>query len=136
MQRFDTEVGTKHPLRILLAEDNLSNQKVALTMLEKIGYKADTALNGIEVLEKVKNKTYDLIFMDIQMPHMDGVSATIEIKKSFPPERTPRIIAVTANSMKEDHENYIKQGLDDCVVKPFRIQNLVEVIMKTQPLAA
>jgi len=136
MQRFDTEVGIKHPLRILLAEDNLSNQKVALTMLEKIGYKADTALNGIEVLEKVKNKIYDLIFMDIQMPHMDGVSTTIEIKKSFPPERTPRIIAVTANSMKEDHENYIKQGLDDCVVKPFRIQNLVEVIMKTQPLAA
>jgi CheY-like chemotaxis protein len=124
----------KHPLRILRAEDNFSNQKVAVTMLEKIGYKADTAVNGLEVLEKVKNNTYDLIFMDIQMPRMDGVTATVEIKKLFP-ERTPRIIAVTANSIKEDHEKYIEAGLDDCIVKPFRVQNLVEVIMKTNPLA-
>lgn len=134
-QHFDTEIGMKHPLRILLAEDNFSNQKVAVTMLEKIGYKADTAVNGLEVLEKVKNNNYDLIFMDIQMPHMDGVTATIEIKKLFP-KRTPRIIAVTANSMKEDHEKYIEAGLDDCIVKPFRVQNLVEVIMKTNPLPA
>ncbi len=133
VQHFDTEIGMKHPLRILLAEDNFSNQKVAVTMLEKIGYRADTAVNGLEVLEKVKKNTYDLIFMDIQMPHMDGVTATVEIKKLFP-ERTPRIIAVTANSMKEDHEKYIEAGLDDCIVKPFRVQNLVEVIMKTNPL--
>ncbi|MGE5811847.1 MAG: response regulator, partial [Ignavibacteria bacterium] len=135
VQHFDTEIAMKHPLRILLAEDNFSNQKVAVTMLEKIGYKADTAVNGLEVLEKVKNNTYDLIFMDIQMPHMDGVTATVEIKKLFP-ERTPRIIAVTANSMKEDHEKYIEAGLDDCIVKPFKVQNLVEVIMKTNPLPA
>jgi CheY-like chemotaxis protein len=134
VQHFDNEIGMKHPLRILLAEDNFSNQKVAVTMLEKIGYKPDTAINGNEVLEKVKNSVYDLIFMDIQMPQMDGVTATMEIKKQLPPEKTPRIIAVTANSMKEDHEKYLEAGLDDCIVKPFRIQNLVEVIMKSNPL--
>jgi CheY-like chemotaxis protein len=134
IQHFDNEIGMKYPLRILLAEDNFSNQKVAVTMLEKIGYKPDTAINGNEVLEKVKNNVYDLIFMDIQMPQMDGVTATMEIKKQLPPERTPRIIAVTANSMKEDHEKYLEAGLDDCIIKPFRVQNLIEVIMKTNPL--
>jgi PAS domain S-box-containing protein len=129
---FDAEIGQKHPLRILLAEDNIINQKVALRFLERIGYRADIAFNGLEVMDALKRQLYDIIFMDIQMPEMDGVQATIEIRKQFPPEKQPRIIAMTANAMKEDHAKYLASGMDDYIVKPFKMEELVRSLLDSE----
>jgi len=131
---FDSEIGRKHPLRILLAEDNIINQKVGLRFLDRIGYRADVAFNGNEVLDALNRQQYDVILMDIQMPDKDGVQTTLEIRKEIPAERQPRIIAMTANAMKEDHEKYLSAGMDDYIVKPVKLEELVKVLLETQIL--
>ena len=128
---FDSSIGKQYPLRILLAEDNKVNQKVALRFLEKIGYKADIAFNGIEVLEALKRQPYDIILMDVQMPEMDGEQATIAIRKNYPLRLQPRIVAMTANAMKSDREKYLAAGMDDYIVKPFKIEELVRALIES-----
>ncbi len=108
-------------LSILLAEDHLVNQKLMMAMLGKLGYTPDLAGNGVEVLEKLKSKHYDVILMDIQMPEMDGVEATERIIAEYPPESRPKIIAVTAHALKGDREKYLALGMDDYLSKPVSI---------------
>jgi len=129
--QFDTGIGTRYPLHILLAEDNIVNQKVALRFLEKIGYHADVAFNGIEVLQALKLQHYDVILMDVQMPDMDGEQATVEIRKNFTGEKQPRIVAMTANALKSDHDRYLSIGMDDFIVKPFKIEELVRALIES-----
>ncbi|MFZ0454332.1 MAG: PAS domain-containing protein [Ignavibacteriaceae bacterium] len=129
--QFDSGIGEHYPLKILLAEDNKVNQKVALRFLEKIGYRADVAFNGIEVLDALRRQFYDVILMDVQMPEMDGEQATIEIRKSFLPNQQPRIVAMTANALKSDREKYITSGMDDYIVKPFKIEELVRALVES-----
>jgi PAS domain S-box-containing protein len=129
--QFDSEIGKCYPLRILLAEDNTINQKVALRFLDKIGYRADVAFNGIEVLEALKHQTYDIILMDVQMPEMDGEQATMQIRNQLPESQQPRIIAVTANAMKSDLDRYVSNGMDDYLVKPFKIEDLVRILIES-----
>ncbi|HSP87880.1 MAG TPA: response regulator [Ignavibacteriaceae bacterium] len=129
--KVDPETGKKYPLKILLAEDNFINQKVALRFLEKIGYKADVAFNGIEVMSALQLQRYDVILMDIQMPDLDGEQATLEIRKLFPEKHQPRIIAVTANAMKDDIDRYLLNGMDDSLIKPFKIESLVRVLTES-----
>ncbi len=132
---FDSEIGRKHPLRILIAEDNIINQKVALRFLERIGYRADVAFNGNEVMDALNRQLYDVILMDIQMPEKDGVQTTLEVRKEIPAERQPRIIAMTANAMKDDHLKYLSIGIDDYIVKPFRLEELVKVLFETHQIS-
>ncbi|HET9211941.1 MAG TPA: ATP-binding protein [Thermoanaerobaculia bacterium] len=106
------------PLRILLAEDNSINQRVGLLLLERMGYAADVAGNGIEVLEALRRQPYDLILMDVQMPGMDGLEAARRIRAEFPVERQPRIVALTANVLREQREACLAAGMDDFVQKP------------------
>ncbi len=129
--QFDSGIGKHYPLKILIAEDNKVNQKVALRFLEKIGYRADIAFNGIEVLDALRRQFYDVILMDVQMPEMDGEQATIEIRKSFLPKQQPRIVAMTANALKSDRERYIASGMDDYIVKPFKIGELVRALIES-----
>ena len=129
--QFDSSIGKQYPLKILLAEDNKVNQKVALRFLEKLGYRADVAFNGLEVLDALNRQFYDIVLMDIQMPDMDGEEATIEIRRSFLPNHQPRIIAMTANAMKSDHDRYITSGMDDYIVKPFKIEELVRALIES-----
>lgn len=115
-------------LRILLAEDNLVNQKVALQLLKRLGYSADVAHNGREALESLHRRAYDLVLMDIQMPEMDGLSATRRICADFPAQERPRIVAVTANAMQGDREQCLAAGMDDYTSKPLRIAELMRVL--------
>jgi signal transduction histidine kinase/DNA-binding response OmpR family regulator len=115
--------------RILLAEDNLSNQKVTLKMLQKLGYRADAVVNGQEVLEALERQPYDIILMDVKMPVMNGIQAAMEIRKRWP-ENGPKIIALTAYSLHGDKEKCLEAGMNDYIAKPVKKEDLVEVIAK------
>jgi CheY-like chemotaxis protein len=122
---FDPGMGKRHPLRILLAEDNPTNQVMTLAMLDRLGYRADVAGNGVEVLKTLQRQFYDVILMDVQMPEMDGLEATREVRRSFNPVCQPRIIALTADAMKEDRERCLAAGMDDYVSKPIQVNELI-----------
>jgi len=131
---YDQDLGKRHPLRILVAEDNRVNQQVAVRMLGKIGYRADVVADGLEVLEALQRQLYDVIFMDGQMPEMDGEQATVEIRKRWPQAEQPRIIAMTANVLKGERERYLALGMDDYISKPVRFEDLVRALTQSQPL--
>jgi CheY-like chemotaxis protein len=123
-------LGESTPLTILLAEDNLVNQKVATRLFKKMGYTIDVANNGLEAIDAISEKAYDLVFMDIQMPEMDGLEASRTIIERWGDDR-PRIVALTANAMREDRENCFQAGMDDYLTKPFKPEDLRAVIVKT-----
>ncbi|MGC1248718.1 MAG: response regulator, partial [Spirulinaceae cyanobacterium] len=131
---IDSELASQHPLNILLAEDNLVNQKLALTILEKMGYQADVVVNGLEVIEVLKKQSYDLIFMDVHMPEMDGLSATQIICQEIESNCRPYIVAMTANAMQGDRERCLAAGMDNYLSKPIRLEDLVKVIQECPPL--
>ena len=134
---FDAEMGRRLPLRILVAEDNVINQQVALSFLERLGYRADVAANGLEVLSSLRRQPYDVVLMDVQMPEMDGLETTRHIRQ-VPPEELaanaqPRVIAMTANVLKEDYDVCLAAGMDDYVSKPVQVEELVGALNKCQP---
>jgi len=120
-------------LRLLLAEDNLVNQKVALLMLKKLGIKADVATNGLEVLQALEHQTYDVVLMDVQMPEMDGFEAAKAIRERWK-EGKPHIIAVTAHALEGDRKRCIEAGMDDYISKPVRLEELIEVLGRYSPI--
>lgn len=126
--KLDQSLGDRHPLRILLAEDNVVNQKVAASILQRLGYRPDLAANGLEVLEALHRQWYDVVLLDMQMPEMDGEEATQQIIAHWPPEKRPRLIAMTANALEGDREHYLAAGLDDYVSKPIRVEELQRVL--------
>jgi PAS domain S-box-containing protein len=128
--KLDTRLAEKYPIRILLAEDNVVNQKVAVRILERMGYRIDVAANGIEVIETIRSIPYDLVFMDVLMPEMDGLEASKVIIEEFPLERRPIIIAVTANAMQGDREACLQAGMEDYISKPIRVDELQKMIIK------
>ena len=130
-QTFDPNFGAKFPLRILVAEDNPVNQRVARRMLEKLGYRPEMVSNGLEAVESVKRTAYDVVLMDIQMPEMDGVTATQKIRSEIPPKNQPVIIALTANALAGDREKYIGSGMDDYLSKPIRVHELKASLQRT-----
>ncbi len=126
--RLDDQLAIRLPARILLADDHPTNQKLGSMILKRLGYRADVAANGLEVLEALERQTYDLILMDIEMPEMDGVEATRRIIASHPEDKRPKIIAVTANAMEGDRERFIAAGMSDYVSKPIRVDALVRAM--------
>lgn len=124
------------PLRILLAEDHLVNQKVALLMLERMGYRADVAANGLEVLQALHRQPYDLVLMDVQMPDMDGLEASRQICQQWSADSRPRIVAMTANAMQGDREECFAAGMDDYISKPIHPEELKAALGKCRSRAA
>ena len=130
LKTFSEKSGDYSVVRILLAEDNTVNQKVAIHLLKRIGYHADVVANGVEVLDALKRVSYDVILMDVQMPNMDGIEATYKICQKYPKEQRPWIIAMTANAMQGDRDKCLNAGMDDYVAKPIDRDKLVEVLNK------
>ena len=125
---------TRSSLRILLAEDNAMNQKVATRLLERLGYRADVASNGREAIEALERQPYDVVLMDVQMPELDGLDATRQICERWPEETRPHIVAMTANALPEDREACFAAGMNDYVAKPIRAEELVAALKRAKPL--
>lgn len=133
---LDHTVGERHPLRILLAEDNVVNQKVAVSLLQRMGYRPDVVSNGLEVLEALRRQQYDVVLLDMQMPEMDGEEAARQIVKRWPASQRPRLVAMTANALEGDRERYLSLGLDDYVSKPICIEELKRALEETPSLVS
>jgi PAS domain S-box-containing protein len=132
--QIDANLAERLPLRILLAEDNVVNQQVGLHLLQRMGYRADVAGNGLEVVEALRRQSYDVVLMDVQMPEMDGLATTQRICQEWSSVSRPRIIAMTANAMQGDREMCLEAGMDDYISKPIRVEELSGALSKCQIL--
>ena len=131
---MDPQMAERHPLRILLAEDNAVNQKLAIKLLSQMGYRADVAGNGLEAIQAIERQKYDVVLMDVQMPEMDGLEASRQICARWPRGERPRIVAMTANAMQGDREKCFAAGMDDYVSKPVRVGELISALERVQIL--
>jgi CheY-like chemotaxis protein len=127
-------LGERHPLRILLAEDNPVNRKLALRLLSQLSYQAAVAENGKQAIEALERDEFDLVLMDVQMPELDGLEATRRIRARWP-ERELRIVAMTANAMAGDREACLAAGMNDYIAKPIRPAELAAALERTASLA-
>ena len=116
---FDREMAIRHPLRILLAEDNVLNQRMALQILARLGYTADVVGNGVEALAAIEVSSYDVVLLDVQMPEMDGLETARRVCRSWPLGQRPELVAMTANAMTGDREECLAAGMDDYVSKRY-----------------
>jgi CheY-like chemotaxis protein/HPt (histidine-containing phosphotransfer) domain-containing protein len=140
--KLDPTTAGRLPLRVLVCDDNIVNQKVALRLLQQMGYRADLAANGLEALAALDRQPYDLVFMDLMMPEMDGLEATRLIRErqqqpsEFPNYKSPLIIvAMTASAMMGDREKCLASGMDDYVAKPVRLENIRAIVEHWGPVA-
>jgi len=117
---------------ILLAEDNPVNQKITQRVLKRLGYSVDIAANGLEVMQALERRPYNIILMDIQMPMMDGLEATRTIRRRLSPERQPKIIAVTAHALDYSREMCLDAGMDEYIAKPVQKDELAQVLGRYQ----
>lgn len=131
--QVNVHLAKQLPLRILVAEDSVVNQKVALLMLKKMGYRADVVANGLEVIEALQRQQYDVVLMDINMPEMDGLEASQKICQEWETNIRPHIIAMTANAMRGDREVCLAAGMDDYISKPVQIEELAQALSKFSP---
>jgi CheY-like chemotaxis protein len=133
MNCFAEDYNAPGRLRILLAEDNLLNRKVILEMLKRLGYRADAAADGFEVLQALQRQRYDLILMDVRMPELSGLEAAKQIRKLWPASQQPKIIAITAYALEGDREKCLAAGMDDYISKPVKMEDLDDTLRKYQP---
>ena len=131
---FDSQLGERLPLTILLAEDNATNQKLAVRLLGRLGYEADLVESGLQAVQAVADGDYDVVLMDLQMPEMDGLEATRQIRRDGTHGTWPYIVAMTANAMAGDRERCLAAGMNDYVSKPVRVKTLVEALTRAGEL--
>ncbi|NEQ22314.1 MAG: response regulator, partial [Microcoleus sp. SIO2G3] len=132
-QKLDPTMARRLPRKILVAEDNKVNQQLALQLLGRLGYRADVAANGLEAIAALRRQHYDVVFMDVHMPEMDGLIATQRICEKWSRERRPWIIAMTANAMQGDRDKCISAGMNDYISKPIRVDELIRALSESEP---
>jgi signal transduction histidine kinase/HPt (histidine-containing phosphotransfer) domain-containing protein len=130
---LDTTLAQRLPLRVLLADDNPINQRVGLSVLQKLGYRADLAQNGLEVIQALEQKPFDILFLDVQMPEMDGLECARKISARWTRDRRPVIIAMTGNALMGDREKCLAAGMDDYVAKPIRVGEIQTALERWGP---
>ncbi|MEM7157748.1 MAG: response regulator [Myxococcota bacterium] len=128
---YDPELGQREPRRILLAEDHVINQRLAVAVLKRLGYRPDVVSNGWEVLDALRRQPYDIVLMDVQMPDMDGLEATARIRSDFAPDVQPHIVAVTAHATRQDRDRCLAAGMDDHLGKPFQLEELLAILKRS-----
>ncbi|MFM7407386.1 MAG: response regulator [Cuspidothrix sp.] len=126
--KFNENLSDYLPLKILIVEDNKVNQKIADKLFQKLGYPVIIVNNGVEALNVLKQEMYDVVFMDIQMPELDGIETTKAIYQEWGETNRPYIIAMTANAMPSDREQCLSVGMDDYISKPIKIEAIVASI--------
>lgn len=131
---INIHLAQQHPLKILLVEDHVINQRIIRLMLQRMGYEAEVANNGKEALAALRLQAYDVVLMDVQMPEMDGLTATAHIYEEWTEDNRPRIIALTASGMSGCRDRSIAAGVDDYLTKPLQIGDLMQALKKCQPL--
>lgn len=131
---IDKTLGENFPLKILVAEDNLVNQQLTEQWLNQMGYMPEIVSNGCEAIEALEKQSYDVIFMDVHMPKMDGITATNKICEQWPAAQRPKIIALTANAMQGDSKQCLDAGMDDYISKPIQLDTLMCVLRQVPPL--
>ncbi|MDA2937282.1 response regulator [Acidobacteria bacterium AH-259-A15] len=131
-KQIDSYLAKQQPLRILLAEDNVLNQRVALLILQRLGYRADVAGNGLEVMAALHRQPYDVVLMDVQMPEVDGLEAARRICQEWPTQQRPRIIALTAHAIVGDEQKCLAAGMDDYITKPLRVEELEAALKRSR----
>ncbi len=139
--QLDVGLGQRHPLRILVVEDNAVNRRLAARMLEKLGYHPDLASDGLEAVEAIVgavacDKPYDLVLMDLYMPGKDGLDAIRDVDQALPPAKRPRFVALTAAALPEERQAAFEVGVDDYLCKPFTVAELTKVLEETAPLGS
>lgn len=132
--KFDAQMAEQYPLKILLVEDNIINQRMIKLMLQRMGYQPSVVNNGLEALSALRRQLYDVVLMDIQMPEMDGLTATQHIKQGWTLETQPWIIALTASAMWGERDRCLESGMNDYLVKPIRIAELMQTLKRCQPI--
>jgi CheY-like chemotaxis protein len=127
----NSDIGTAQAsIRVLLAEDNVVNQRVILRQLQKLGYSPDLVPNGREVIEAISRVPYDIVLMDCQMPEMDGYEACRELRRKQAPLHSTVVIAMTAGAMEEDRKRCFESGMDDYISKPVQLDQLAQVLSR------
>ena len=129
---LDPGLAERLDRRVLVVDDNMLNQRVAVRMLECCGFAPDTACNGAEAVQALEREPYDVVFMDIQMPEMDGLEATREIRRRLPPGRQPHIAGITSGASGAQREDCVRAGMDDLMNKPLRAGDLVRTIERSR----
>lgn len=132
--QLDERMGEYHPLDILVAEDNAINQRIIMSVLNRYGYQIKMVENGKEAIESLERRVYDVVLMDIQMPVMDGLTATKTIRERFNKKRQPFIVALTADALQQSKNDYLNQGVDDLLYKPVQTKALMQLLAKCQRL--
>ena len=127
---LNASLAQQFPLRILVVEDNTINQRLAQRILQKMGFRPDLVSNGLEAITVISQQHYDIVFMDVQMPEMDGIQATEYIVKNTSVKQRPKIIAMTANAMQGDREQCLEAGMDDYISKPIRVEQLQKTLIQ------
>jgi CheY-like chemotaxis protein len=132
--QMDERMGEYHPLDILVVEDNAINQRIIMGVLNRYGYQVKLAENGKEAIESLERRVYDVVLMDIQMPVMDGLTATKLIRERLHAERQPHIVALTADVLQQSKSKYLSQGIDELLYKPVQTKALMQILSKCKRL--